>query len=59
MKIINLTKIKDLKTADLFNNMNLKDLKKNPYLADINNIIAHSPKMSFLKSIIKAKKEDD
>ncbi len=59
MKIMNLIKIKDLKTANLFNNMNLKDSKKNFYLANINNIIAHSSKMSFLKSIIKVKKEDD
>ncbi len=59
MKIINLTKIKDLKIANLFNNTNLKDFKKNFYLANINDIIAHSPKISFLKSIIKVKKEDN
>jgi len=58
-KIINLTKIEDLKTADLFNNINLKDLKNNSYLIDINNIITHSSKISFLKSIIEVKKEDN
>ncbi len=56
---MNLIKIEDLKTANLFNNINLKDLKKNLYLININNIIAHSPKISFLKFIIKVKKEDD
>ncbi len=59
MKIVNLIKIEGLKIANLFNNTNLKDLKKNLYLTDINNIIAHSPKMSFLEFIIEVKKEDN
>ncbi len=56
---MNLIKIEDLKIVSLFNNTNLKDSKKKFYLTNINNIIAHSPKISFLKSIIKVKKEDN
>jgi len=56
---VNLIKIENLKITNLFNNTNLKDLKKNLYLININNIIAHSSKISFLESIIKVKKEDD